>query len=180
MIESHESIILVSSLLLSWSVTFKRFFQWPDLSIYKTDNCFFYSHWILDFVMLCKKMKTSLWKVFFLRHSIQRKIGSYVNLGSVLFLSNISNKMWTDSYHCISILFILHFFTTFWKWLCSTAYLSHSPICISRNEQLYLGIVSSIVYDSVCMLGNSLININVSEVLCLTFTVFPRTFVWEL
>lgn len=149
-IESHESIILVPSLLLSWSVTFKHFFQWPDLSTYKTDNCFFYSHWILDFVMLCKNFKASLWKVFFLRHSIQRKVGSYVNLGSVLFLSNINNKMWIDSYHCFSILFILHFFTPSWKWLLSTAHLMPSPICTSRNEQFSIGIVSSIVYDSVC------------------------------
>ena len=130
-IESHESIILVPSLLLSWSVTFKHFFEWPDLSTYKTDNCFFYEK-------------------YFLRHSIQRKVGSYVNLGSVLFLSNINNKMWIDSYHCFSILFILHFFTPFWKWLLSTAHLMPSPICTSRNEQFSLGIVSSIVYDSVC------------------------------
>lgn len=127
MIESHESIILVSSLLLSWSVTFKRFFQWPDLSTYKTDNCFFYSHWILDFCYVMQKDENIFMESIFLRHSIQRKIGPYVNLGSVLFLSNVNNKMWTDSYHCISILFILHFFTTFWKWLCSTAYLTPFP-----------------------------------------------------
>lgn len=129
------------------------------------------------FCYVMQKDESIFMESIFLRHSIQRKIGPYVNLGSVLFLSNINNKMWTDSYHCISILFILHFFTTFWKWLAQQLILRHSPICTSRNEQFYLGIVSSIVS---AMLGNSLINVNISGVLCLTFTVFPGTFVWEL